>query len=129
MLRQSFFYAKQMPPAQDRVLPHQSLTKGVEEASAQRTTDLTTEYVELKPYFDAMQNLKANFDLATFRKHLTQAFPKEKKVLTKSTNLEKVLNQLVTIGVLSKKERKDEVTWSVAFMYRSGLSVKGAGLN
>jgi MinD-like ATPase involved in chromosome partitioning or flagellar assembly len=126
MMRQAFLHAKASLPASDRVLPHQSLTRGVEEASAQRTQDLTAEYVELKDYFDALHGMRANFDRDTFEEHLTAHLKKSGKKTTKEVNW--ILDRLETVGVISKKESADGTLFSVALMYRSGLGVKGAGL-
>ena len=123
LFREAILEAKKSQVSTDRVLSPQSLTHGVEQASSQRTTDLVTEYGELKAVFDAMKGMRANFDRKYFENHMKAHFkgPDAKAIIANA------LVQLETIGVLSKSSTEE--SWSVALMYRSGMGVKGAGLN
>jgi hypothetical protein len=109
------------------------LRKGVKTASEKRVQDLLTEYVELKPYLEALHGAPA---VAT-EKRLTDAMgPKIRRSQAQFTlhlgagGWHKVLDRLVMVGVMGKKsgEPGEKEKLSVALLYRDGLGVKSAGL-
>jgi MinD-like ATPase involved in chromosome partitioning or flagellar assembly len=115
----------------DRVLRFRSLREGVIAASQKRVTDLRTEYVELKPYLEALRGAPA---VATPEKLIATMRPnigKPALSLHKGPGgWRKVLDRLVTVGVMGKKmgEAGEEEKLRVALLYRDGLGVKAAGL-
>ena len=129
MLKQAFEVGKKSPPPKDRILSHQALRSGVESASNQRTTDLTTEYIEFKPYFDSMKGMRAIFTMEDFKKKMDQRNTSEKGISKRRSisNLLRVLQKLENIGVLNRIPNADD-SWSVALMYRMGLGVVSSGI-
>jgi MinD-like ATPase involved in chromosome partitioning or flagellar assembly len=115
----------------DRVLRFRALQAGVTTASQQRVTDLLTEYVELKPYLQALRGAPA---VATPDRLITRMKPnigRPKLGLHMGPGgWRKVLDRLMTLGVIGKKpgERSEEEKLSVAPLYRGGLGVKAPGL-
>jgi len=115
----------------DRVLRFRSLQEGVTRASQQRVTDLLTEYVELKPYLEALRGAPA---VATPARLITRMKPnigKPKLSLHMGAGgWRKVLDRLMTVGVIGKKpgQRNEEEKLSVAPLYRGGLGVRAPGL-
>jgi hypothetical protein len=94
-------------------------------------TDLRTEYVELKPYLEALRGAPA---VATPQKLITIMRPNIGKPALSlhrgAGGWRKVLDRLITVGVIGKKpgDGSEEERLSVALLYRGGLGVKAAGL-
>lgn len=115
----------------DRVLRFRSLQEGVRTASEQRVVDLLREYVELKPYLEALRGAPA---VATAKKLKERMKPgiggPAPSLHLGAGGWRKVLDRLTTIGVIGKKpgEGNEEERFSVALLYRGGLGVKSAGL-
>jgi len=93
--------------------------------------DLLTEYVELKPYLEALRGAPA---VATPDKLIAKMKPNIGKP-TLSLHMgaggwRKVLDRLIAVGVMGKKfgEGNEEEKLSVALLYRGGLGLKSAGL-
>jgi MinD-like ATPase involved in chromosome partitioning or flagellar assembly len=112
----------------DRVLRFRSLREGVINASARRVQDLLTEYVELKPYLEALRGAPA---VAAPERLIARMKP---NIGSPALSLHrgaggwrKVLDRLATVGVMGKKPGEEEKL-SVALLYRDGLGVKSAGL-
>ena len=133
MLDEAINYEKQQGPRSegDRVLRFRALQEGVRMASERRVADLRTEYVELKPYLEALRGapavakpgqliakMKPNVGSPALSLHLGAG------------GWRKVLDRLITVGVMGKKpgERNEEERLSVALLYRGGLGMKSAGL-
>jgi MinD-like ATPase involved in chromosome partitioning or flagellar assembly len=123
---------KQGPRSEgDRVLRFRSLREGVIAASGQRVTDLRTEYVELKPYLEALRGAPS---VATPEKLIAKMKPNIGKPALSlhmgPGGWRKVLDRLITVGVMGKKagDPREEEKLSVALLYRDGLGVKGTGL-
>jgi hypothetical protein len=123
---------KQSPRTEsDRMLRFKSLQQGVHTASNQRVVDLRTEYVELKPYLEALRGAPA---VATPEKLIAKMKPNIGKPALSlhlgAGGWRKVVDRLITVGVVGKKpgDRDDEEKLSVALLYRGGLGVKSAGL-
>ena len=124
---------KQLEPRNesDRVLRFRSLQKGVASASRQRVEDLRTEYVELKPYLEALRGAPA---VASFDKMIAvmkQNTGKPALSLHKGPGgWRKVLDRLIAVGVMGRKsiEGIEEEKLSTALLYRDGLGLKVAGL-
>ena len=133
MLDAAIKHEKQLEPRAeaDRVLRFTALREGVIAASAMRVQDLRTEYVELKPYLEALRGAPA---VATPERLIARMRP---NIGSPALSLHrgaggwrKVLDRLVTVGVMGKKpgEAGEEEKLSVALLYRDGLGVKSAGL-
>jgi MinD-like ATPase involved in chromosome partitioning or flagellar assembly len=133
MLDAAVKFEKQQDPRSeaDRVLRFRALQDGVTKASAQRVRDLLTEYVELKPYLEALRGAPA---VATPEKLIAMMKPNiGRPVLSLHMGpggWRKVLAQLEALGLIGKKpgDRNDDEKLSVALLYRGGLGVKSAGL-
>jgi hypothetical protein len=103
----------------------------VKTASEQRVQDLRTEYVELKPYLEALRGAPA---VATAEKLIAKMKPNighpALSLHMGPGRWRKVLDRLVTVGVMGKKpaETGEDEKLSVALLYRGGLGVKSAGL-
>jgi hypothetical protein len=103
----------------------------VTKASEQRVRDLLTEYVELKPYLEALRGAPA---VATPEKLIAKMKPNiGRPVLSLHMGpggWRKVLAQIEAVGLIGKKpgDRNDDEKLSVALLYRGGLGVKSAGL-
>lgn len=114
----------------DRVLRFRSLSHGVAEASKQRTDGLLKEYIELRPYLESLNGAPA---LMT-REKLTSVMKKIGKTEVKlhfgAGGWSKVIDQLITVGVFSKKpgENGQPEKYSAALIYRSGLGLRNPGL-
>jgi hypothetical protein len=112
----------------DRVLRFRALREGVIKASARRVQDLLTEYVELKPYLEALRNAPAVATAKTLIKRMSPNIGTPPVSLHKGAGgWQKVLDRFVAVGVMGKKPGEEEKL-SVALLYRDGLSVKSAGL-
>lgn len=115
----------------DRVLRFRALQEGVKVASERRVQDLRTEYVELKPYLEALRGAPA---VATPDKLIAKMRPNighpALSLHMGAGGWRKVLDRLVTVGVMGKKpgEAGEDDKLSVALLYRGGLGVKSAGL-
>jgi hypothetical protein len=115
----------------DRVLRFRALQEGVKAASERRVQDLRTEYVELKPYLEALRGAPA---VATPDKLIAKMRPNighpALSLHMGAGGWRKVLDRLVTVGVMGKKpgEAGEDDKLSVALLYRGGLGVKSAGL-
>jgi cellulose biosynthesis protein BcsQ len=115
----------------DRVLRFQALRQGVAVASARRVEDLRTEYVELKPYLEALRGAPA---VASAEKLIAVMKPNIGKPALSlhmgTGGWRKVLDRLVAVGVMGRKpgEGTDDERLSVALLYRRGLGVKSGGL-
>jgi MinD-like ATPase involved in chromosome partitioning or flagellar assembly len=133
MLDAAVKFEKQQDPRNeaDRVLRFRALQDGVTKASAQRVRDLLTEYVELKPYLEALRGAPA---VATPEQLITKMKPNiGRPVLSLHMGpggWRKVLAQLEAVGLIGKKpgDKNDDEKLSVALLYRGGLGVKSAGL-
>ena len=115
----------------DRVLRFRSLRQGVVEASKQRTDDLRTEYIELKPYLEALNGAPAVASGERLRDVIKSKIGKPRIPLHLGAGgWSKVFNQLIAVGVFSKKmgnEGEDE-KYSAALIYRDGLGLRSTGL-
>jgi hypothetical protein len=135
MLNRAIEVEKLAKPAQgesDRVLRFSSLQAGVREASKKRTDDLRTEYVELKPYLEALAGAPTVATGKTLKKHMGGKIGKPAIPLHLGAGgWDKVLDQLVTIGVFGRQQDAGggEERYTAALMYRAGLELKGAGLS
>jgi hypothetical protein len=115
----------------DRVLRFRALQEGVRTASEKRVQDLRTEYVELKPYLEALRGAPA---VSTPEKLIKKMRPNighpALSLHMGAGGWRKVLDRLVTVGVMGKKpaEAGEEDKLRVALLYRGGLGVKSAGL-
>ena len=133
MLDAAIKHEKQLEPRgeADRVLRFRALREGVIAASAMRVQDLRTEYVELKPYLEALRGAPA---VATAERLIAKMRPNIGRPALSlhmgAGGWRKVLDRLVTVGVMGKKsgEAGEEEKLSVALLYRDGLGVKSAGL-
>ena len=133
MLNAAIKHEKQLEPRSeaDRVLRFGALQEGVKVASQRRVQDLLTEYVELKPYLEALRGAPA---VAAPAKLIARMKPNIGRPALSlhmgAGGWRKVLDRLVTVGVLGKKpgEVGEEDKLSVALLYRNGLGVKSAGL-
>jgi MinD-like ATPase involved in chromosome partitioning or flagellar assembly len=112
----------------DRVLRFRALREGVINASARRVKDLLTEYVELKPYLEALRDAPAVATAKTLIKRMSPNIGSPPVSLHRGAGgWQKVLDRLVAVGVMGKKPGEEE-KFSVALLYRDGLGVKSAGL-
>jgi hypothetical protein len=130
MLDAAVQYEKQLEARTeaDRVLRFGALREGVIKASARRVEDLLTEYVELKPYLEALRGAPAVATAKTFIKRMSPNIGTPPVSLHRGAGgWQKVLDRLVAVGVMGKKPG-DEEKLSVALLYRDGLGVKSAGL-
>jgi len=133
MLDAAIRHEKQLEPRSeaDRVLRFRALREGVIAASAKRVQDLRTEYVELKPYLEALRGAPA---VATPDRLIAKMKPNIGRPALSlhmgAGGWRKVIDRLVTVGVMGKKsgEIGEEEKLSVALLYRDGLGVKSAGL-
>ena len=115
----------------DRVLRFRSLRQGVVEASKQRTDDLRTEYIELKPYLEALSGAPAVASAERLKVVMRSKIGKPKFPLHLGAGgWSKVFNQLITVGVLSRKSgvAGEEEKYSAALIYRDGLGMRSPGL-
>lgn len=115
----------------DRVLRFASLQAGVRAASEKRTDDLRTEYVELKPYLESLAGAPTVATSSRFKQAMKSRLGKpEVKLHMGPGGWDKVLDQLVSIGVFSKKSDSEDgdERYTAALMYRAGLGMKGTGL-
>lgn len=133
MLDAAIKHEKHLEPRSeaDRVLRFRALQEGVKAASERRVQDLRTEYVELKPYLEALRGAPA---VATPDKLIAKMRPNIGRPALSlhmgAGGWRKVLDRLVTVGVMGKKpgEGGEDDKLSVALLYRGGLGVKSAGL-
>jgi hypothetical protein len=133
MLDAAIKHEKHLEPRSeaDRVLRFRSLQEGVKAASERRVQDLRTEYVELKPYLEALRGAPA---VSTPDKLIAKMRPNighpALSLHMGAGGWRKVLDRLVTVGVMGKKpgEIGEDDKLSVALLYRGGLGVKSAGL-
>ncbi|MEW6667615.1 MAG: hypothetical protein AB1512_20600 [Thermodesulfobacteriota bacterium] len=133
MLDEAIKYEKQEEPRSesDRVLRFRALREGVMAASRRRVVDLLTEYVELKPYLEALRGAPAVAAPDRLISHMKRNIGRTALSLHKGAGgWQKVPDRLITVGVVGKKPGKgiDEEKLSVALLYRDGLGVKSAGL-
>lgn len=115
----------------DRVLRFRSLRQGVVEASKQRTDDLRTEYIELKPYLEALNGAPAVASAKKLKDVMKGKIAKPEVPLHLGAGgWSKVFNQLITVGVFSKKsgDADGDEKYRAALIYRDGLGMKGPGL-
>jgi hypothetical protein len=115
----------------DQILRFTSLQARVRVASSKRTEDLVTEYVELKPYLKALAGAPTVADGTQLRHFMKRGIGKPGIPLHLGPGgWNKVLDQLVSIGVFSRKTEGDVGVerYTAALMYRAGLGMKGAGL-
>ena len=115
----------------DRVLRFRSLRQGVVEASKQRTDDLRTEYIELKPYLESLSGAPAVASAEKFKALMKNKIGKPEFPLHLGAGgWSKVFNQLITVGVFSRKsgEAGEAEKYSAALMYRDGLGMRSPGL-
>jgi MinD-like ATPase involved in chromosome partitioning or flagellar assembly len=115
----------------DRVLRFRSLRQGVVEASKQRTDDLRTEYIELKPYLEALSGAPAVATAAKLKAVMKGKIGRPEVPLHLGAGgWSKVFNQLITVGVLSKKpgDAGEEEKYRAALIYRDGLGMRSPGL-
>ncbi|MBI4663012.1 MAG: AAA family ATPase [Verrucomicrobia bacterium] len=115
----------------DRVLRFRALQEGVTKASKLRVDDLRTEYVELKPYLEALWGAPAVASRDKLKTALKANIGRTPLSLHKGAGgWQKVLDRLVTIGVMGEKigDGGEERKLSVAPVYRGGLGVKSPGL-
>lgn len=115
----------------DRVIRFKSLQSGVKSASRQRVVDLRTEYVELKPYLEALRGAPAIATPGKFIVVMKTSVGKPSISLHMGPGgWRKVLDRLTAVGVLAKKVQgeKEEERYSVALLYRDGLGLRSAGL-
>lgn len=135
MLNEAIEVEKRSKPVQgepDRVLRFQSLQAGVKAASKKRTDDLLTEYVELKPYLNALSGAPTVATGKRLKQYMSGKIGKPAIPLHLGPGgWEKVLGRLVTIGVFARQQDVDgvEERYTAALMYRAGLELKGAGLS
>jgi hypothetical protein len=100
-------------------------------ASERRVADLRTEYVELKPYLEALRGAPAVAKPGQLiTKMRSDVGSPALSLHLGAGGWRKVLDRLITVGVMGKKpgEGNEEDKLSVALLYRGGLGVKSAGL-
>jgi MinD-like ATPase involved in chromosome partitioning or flagellar assembly len=135
MLHEAIEVEKRSKPVQgelDRVLRFKSLQEGVRAASKKRTDDLLTEYVELKPYLNALSGAPTVATGKKLKQYMSGEIGKPAIPLHLGPGgWDKVLGRLVTIGVFARQQDADggEERYTAALMYRAGLELKGAGLS
>lgn len=115
----------------DRVLRFPALREGVIQASQQRTEDLRTEYVELKPYLAALEGAAAVASRDRLIKAMKPGIGTPAISLHKGPGgWSKVLDRLINVGVLGRKPAGpgEDDKLSVALLYRDGLRMKSMGL-
>jgi len=129
LLNVAFQEARKMEPQPDRILPRRALQAGVESASLQRAEDLKKEYVELVPYLEAMEGMSERVNFEKLKSHLGPGVKKrsEANLHLGARGWKNVARRLVEVGVLAETGGKDEVTYTVALMYRKGLKVTARG--
>jgi hypothetical protein len=133
MLDEAIKYEKHQGPRSegDRVLRFRALQEGVRLASERRVADLRTEYVELKPYLEALRGAPAVAKPGQLiTKMRSDVGSPALSLHLGAGGWRKVLDRLITVGVMGKKpgEGNEEDKLSVALLYRGGLGVKSAGL-
>jgi MinD-like ATPase involved in chromosome partitioning or flagellar assembly len=130
MLDAAVQHERQLEPRAeaDRVLRFRALREGVKTASAKRVQDLLTEYVELKPYLEALRSAPAVAAAKTLTKRMQPNIGSPSVCLHKGAGgWQKVFDRLIAVGVMGKKTGEEEKL-SVALLYRDGLGLKSPGL-
>lgn len=105
----------------DRVLRFRSLRAGVIDASKRRAEDLRTEYVELKPYLESLRGAPAVASAEKLKAFMKRNLGKpEFRLHLGAGGWSKVLNQLITVGVLARKpgDGGEDEKLSAALVYR-----------
>lgn len=103
----------------DRLLRPSSLVEGLKAASVERCEALKNEYPDLKPFLEAMQGLRSQFNEPELRNLWETTAAKQ------WPSFEKFVGHLESIGLLAiRKETTSRYRYAVAALYIDGLNVK-----